>query len=242
MLRTTGKADIYFTIGCSRLGGGVVPNNSAILEKIIVNVKERTKRTSYYAGFLMRNPDRELMYAHSGGPKQGRFWIKRRSAKNQHFHWHTTWEKYTVTPVNTHPWQLLGGIHRCIWDHTSSSSNVLNDTGFKVTMRNCDKTSAVRHMDMWGLKYTILDERSSPKMIDFSYVRHRLYSQNFPWKKDPVLGPSVGDADYDWKGVEKLDYSKYGATIKSERNSFQSLWDQVKQEAKDAAAKRKQLV
>ncbi len=230
MLRATAPGLIYMTIGNARLGGGYVPKN-ATLDRIIINVKEKTKRTSYYGAYITRNPDRELMYAHSGGPKQGRFWIKRQTYKNQYAHWNASWDKYFVQPMNNNPWQGLGGIHRNIWDHTASSSNSLWDTGFKYTMKNTDKNAACRVMDMWGMKYTLFDERTQPKMIDFSYVRHKLYAHNFPWKKDPVLGAGIGDADYDWRGTEKLDYSSYGSTTKTARNSFTSMWDELKKQA-----------
>lgn len=216
-------------LGAARLGSGFVPNNNN-LDSVLVNVKERYKRSSYYAGYLMRNPDREFFYGQAGGPRQGKFFIRRTHRKTQYMHWNTLLDKYQVNHVHTHPWQGFG-IVRSIWDHNAGPTSSYYETSLKVTMKQCDKSAAVRTLETWGMKYVILDERTQPRNIDFLYVKHKLYHTKFPYLKAPTTMGHVGDADFDWKGEEKFDYTVHGASTKTPRNNFTSLWEEAKKAA-----------
>ena len=197
------------------------------MDELINYVKHAKKLRQYMGSHFQRIPDREAYYSAYGGPRAGRFTIRRTTTKRQYYHHNATNGRFSIHSTNTsnaYAGVGAGGAYRNIWDNQVTGTNSFWDVTFKMNAKDLSKDKATEWMEGWGTNYKMLDEVTSPKMADLFYQRHALYAQNFPWIKDPIIDGWKGDADYQWKGREKIDYSGHGAATKAVANEFRSLW------------------
>lgn len=205
------------------------------LQKIIINQKERAKSHRYYGAWFQRNTDRELFYGQLGGPGTTKLAIKREVSRQQFKHWTHDVDKWAVSTVQKNDiFTPAGGVFFQVWDASAGVCDTLNDMALKWGARNMTKDNAIELCESWGLKYYLLDERSTPRFYDLKYWKHKLYAHNFPYLAEPVTGAGIGDPDWEWKGegVGDFDYSVYGAKTNDERNIHRTLWEKyLKQQA-----------
>lgn len=219
MLRRTSTVLVFNpAVGPAHMCG--VPNNDN-MDELIRYVKHAKKLRQFFGSHFQRIPDREAYYGAYGGPRGGRFTIRRTTTKRQYYHHNATHGKFAIHSTNTtnaYSGVGTGGMYRNIWDNQVCGTNSFWDVTFKMNAKDLSKDKSVEWMEGWGAKYKLLDEYTQPKMEDLFYQKHALYAHNFPWIKDP------DDADYQWKGDDKIDYKDHGASTKSLANEFRSLW------------------
>jgi hypothetical protein len=225
MLRRTATYAIFSTnLGPAKHCG--IPHNDNI-DELIQYVKHAKKLRQYYGSHFQRLPDREYFYALFGGPRAGRFTIRRAHTKKQFHHHNATYGRYAIhhtNPTNAYSGVGSGGMMRDIWSNQVTGTNSWWDVTFKMNGKDLSKDKAIEWMEQWGVKYRILDEVTQPRMEDMSYVKHKLYVHNFPWIRDPIVTRHGGDPDHWWKGRETIDYKEHGATSASVANEFRTLW------------------
>uniref|UniRef100_A0A7S1L8A5 Uncharacterized protein n=1 Tax=Neobodo designis TaxID=312471 RepID=A0A7S1L8A5_NEODS len=197
------------------------------MDELIRYIKHAKKLRQYFGSHFQRIPDREAYYNAYGGPKAGRFVIRRTTTKRQYYHHNATKDRWAIHSHNTksvYSGVGGGGIYKNIWDNQVSGTNAFWDVTFKMFGKDLDKDKAIEWMEGWGTPFKLQDEYVEPRMADMAYQRHALYADNFPWIKDPEIGGWKGDADYQWKGRESIDYTNHGAATKAVANEFRSLW------------------
>lgn len=208
------------------------------LELAMILAKERRKRLRYLGSFYHHWSDRHHLYTSQGGVNGTKFILDRQRSRVQYHHPIRYKDKYTVRTIKTGgaQYDMIGNLTRERWDLQLFTTNIFNDTSFKRFFRSLDKDAAIEFLEQWGVKYVLLDEMRKPSVQDCMYFKHKLYAHNFPYIPDPVQTWQYGDADYQWKGTEKLDYSKYGATTKDSRNDFRSLWREAARQFQEPVA------
>lgn len=206
------------------------------MELATILVKERRKRVRYLGSMWHHFGDRHCLYSSIGG-YDGSVMILTKTNKRNQYHHPGMWTKNT--------WQLRqvkkkGGMYdnymgytRDRWDQQLFSTSLFNEGNFKRHFRGMKQDTALEFMEAWGFKFVVMDELRKPSVVDTMYWKHKLYAHNFPWIRDPVTNSRVGDADYAWKGTEKLDYSVYGATTKDPKNDFTTLWKRAVADMKE---------
>ncbi|RNE98908.1 hypothetical protein TraAM80_08547 [Trypanosoma rangeli] len=117
-----------------------------------------------------------------------------------------------------------------------ATTNLFQDSTFRRHLMAIHNDEAIALLEGWGVKYVLLDEIRKPMVQDSFYVRHQLYAHKFPYIPDPVTDAYYGDADWNWKGTEKIDYTQHGAETKETRNDFRSLWSSAVREAAGTSA------
>ena len=225
MLRRTSTALVFMgQQGPAKWCGHPTNDN---IDELIIYVKNAKKLRQWYGSHFQRCPDREIMYMSMGGPRGGRFTIKRAFSKKQFYHHNYDHGKYAIHHTNpTNPWSGVGGggqFHG-FWDNQVMGTNAWWDLTFKMFGKDLTKDKAIEWMEDWGVKFKLLDEYSAPRMKDMLYVRHKLYAHNFPWIRDPIVNSHQGDPDHVWRGRDQFDYSQHGAATASVANEFRSLW------------------
>eukprot|EP00744_Colponema_vietnamica_P006605 GILI01009574.1.p1 GENE.GILI01009574.1~~GILI01009574.1.p1 ORF type:complete len:305 (-),score=68.99 GILI01009574.1:164-1078(-) len=207
---------------------------STQLERTLVLLKERKKRMRRNGSFLQHYSDRDMFYNLMGGPKGAIFIVERVPDRKNYIHHHSRAQQYHIRVVKkrNNAYDQMGHImrHNQMWDGSHNSTNPLYDGALRVNWRGVTKDNAVAMFERWGVKGMVMDEIMKPNQGDMKYFKHRLYMYNFPWIRDPVTTRDKGDADWSWKGEDKMDYSTYGAKTADSRNDFMSLW-------RDAVAK-----
>jgi hypothetical protein len=234
MLRRTSPVHVFMcSTGVSMLGNGWHPTN-AELDKMMLRTKQQVKRARQLGNWDMKNTDRWFQAGDMGSPKEARFYIKKSVGRHQATH-HT--ERQGVD-VHAHKHDLSQGtnphaVTREVWTGFFSTRHTFSLYGVGKWMKNANKDNSIAVLEEWGVRFTDLAALQF-KLEDMKYVKHKLYKDNFKWKKEPFTraGPSgiMGDADYQWKGEELcqsgIDYSSYGAATKTPVNEFRSLWQQ----------------
>ena len=193
--------------------------------------REANKRSSYHGSYATcQGIDREYFYGLWGGPRAMRVVIRReysRAMTQNAGGPEQTFKKYEIhvfkkLSIGSRP----GGMFTQIW-----SSETLMEDGFHDSicrlgkLKHITKDNAISVCEKMGWKFAICDETTNrPCVEDFGYIKHKLYLNNFPWIKDPIVTCLHGDADYQWRQGKEYDYSAYGATSK-QGNTFSSLWN-----------------
>lgn len=210
------------------------------MELAMLLMKERRKRVRYLGSMWHHFGDRHFLYSIMGGYNGSKIILQKTHTRHQYYHpgmysrlGDNQWQVRSIR-TKGNQYDLFGGYTRNRWDQTIAGNNAINDSGLKHHFRGMGKNEAIEFLEQWGLKYVVIDELRKPLVVDTVYWRHKLYAHNFPWIRNPVTNHTVGDADYAWKGVEKLDYSSYGATSKT-GNSFKSLWRSAVEELAEPA-------
>eukprot|EP00331_Platyophrya_macrostoma_P022781 CAMPEP_0176434310 /NCGR_PEP_ID=MMETSP0127-20121128/16599_1 /TAXON_ID=938130 /ORGANISM="Platyophrya macrostoma, Strain WH" /LENGTH=238 /DNA_ID=CAMNT_0017817019 /DNA_START=82 /DNA_END=798 /DNA_ORIENTATION=- len=189
-------------------------------------MKERRKRIRYLGSAWHHYGDRHWVYGCLGGVRNGsKLIVSRTHSRHQFWHPQKWSNTYSVRQVKTKAtaYDGFGGYMRDRSIGQPVTSNLYGDV-FKKNFRGMNKDEAIEIMEQWGMKFVVMDELRKPSVVDTMYWKHKLYSHNFPYIRDPVTNARKGDADYSWKGVEKFDYSQFGATTKCAKNDFTSLW------------------
>lgn len=183
------------------------------LNKCLMKVKELAKLTHYFGFHIQRLPDREVIYNHYGGPNKGRHYLRQSKSQKQYEHHNTRHDKvmHMYHQRFKSPHNTITGVTLWIWTSqwgVSEPNLVYNQMGPQL---NGDRNSTNRVMESWGMKTVNIDDRTAPRVENLIPHRHKLYQQNFPWLKEPVTNHKVGDADFGWKGEEKIDYGNVPA-------------------------------
>lgn len=204
------------------------------LERTLVLLKERKKRIRRNGSFLQHYADRDMFYNLMGGPRGALFIVERVPDRKHYIHHLSRHEQYHIRVVkkrnNAYDQQGTVMRHHQMWDGTHNTTNPLFDGALRLQMRGISKDNAIAMFERWGVKGIVMDAFMKPNQGDMKYFKHRLYMYNFPWLRDPITTRDKGDADWAWKGEDKIDYSSYGAKTEDSRNDFMSLW-------RDAVAK-----
>lgn len=201
---------------------------STQLERTLVLLKERKKKMRRYGSYLQHYADRDMYYNLMGGPQGAMFVVERVPDRKNYIHHMSRHEQYHVRVLKKRNKQYdqAGAVlrHHQMWDGTHNSNNPLFDGALRFQYRGVTKDNAIAMFERWGVKGIVLDDTFKPNQGDVKYFKHRLYLHNFPWIRDPVTTSYKGDADWSWKGEDKIDYSNYGASTTDSRNDFTSLW------------------
>jgi hypothetical protein len=208
------------------------------MELAMILMRERRKRVRYLGSMWHHFGDRHWLYSIMGGYNGSKIILHKTTSRHQYYHpglYSRLGEnQWSVRAVKTKgvQYDLFGGFTRNRWDQTIAGHNAINDSSLKHHARGMGKNEAIEFLEQWGLKYVVIDELRKPNVVDTVYWRHKLYAHNFPFIRNPVTNHRKGDADYEWKGEEKLDYSSYGATSKV-GNSFTTLWNAAVKELQE---------
>ncbi|EAN88452.1 hypothetical protein C3747_10g568 [Trypanosoma cruzi] len=196
------------------------------LELTLMLIKERKKKLRYLGSYLQHYNDRTFLYNAMGGLKGTKFILERHHHRAQFCHPTLHSERYDVRTVKLKGSQFdqLGNFTRNTWDCSIATTNLFQDATFRRHLTSVHKDEAIALLEGWGVKYVLLDEIRKPRVQDSIYVRHHLYAHKFPYIPDPVTNAYYGDADWKWKGDQKIDYKEHGAETKDDRNTFRSLW------------------
>ena len=212
------------------------------LELAMLLIKERRKRIRYLGSMWQHFGDRHFYYSCMGGHNGSRIVLSKTHSRHQYFHpglnsrlGDKQWSVRQVKVKGTQ-YDLPGGFTRNRWDQSIGGTSVLQDSGFKHNFRGLGKNECIEFLEQWGMKYVIMDELRRPSVVDTMYWKHKLYTHNFPWIRDPTTNHRIGDVDHSWKGQEKLDYTNYGATTKDPKNAFTSLWRKAVEELQEPVA------
>lgn len=201
---------------------------STQLERTLVLLKERKKKMRRHGSYLQHYADRDMYYNLMGGPQGALFIVERVPDRKNYIHHMSRHEQYHIRVLKkrNRQYDQAGAVlrHHQMWDGTHNSNNPLFDGGLRVQWRGVTKDNAIAMFERWGVKGVVFDDMVKPNQGDVKYFKHRLYMHNFPWIRDPVTNALKGDADWSWKGEDKLDYSNYGASTVDSRNDFTSLW------------------
>ncbi|ORC87032.1 uncharacterized protein TM35_000241820 [Trypanosoma theileri] len=196
------------------------------LELTLILIKERKKKLRYLGSYLQHYNDRMFLYNGMGGLKGSKFIIERHHHRAQFSQATLHRDRYSVRSIKLKGSQFdqLGNFTRNTWDCSTASTNVFQEPTFRRHLSAIHKDEAIAFLEGWGVKYVLLDEIRKPSVEDSIYIKHKLYADKFSYIPFPVTNAYYGDADWKWKGNEKIDYSNYGATVKDDRNTFRSLW------------------
>lgn len=231
MLKSTSVCRIFGINPCMpRVLTRITPNK---LELSMIMIKERRKRVRYLGSMWHHFGDRHFLYQTMGGVNGSKIILHRSHGRHQYHHPSKYHDKWSVRQIKMQGQQYagFGGYHKDRMNLQTVGTNFFQDGPLKRSFKGLNKDEAIEILEQWGLKFVVLDELKRPSLVECMYWKHKLYAHNFPWIKNPVTNAQIGDADYSWKGTEKFDYSVYGATTKSEKNSFTSLWRTAVEEA-----------
>ena len=191
-------------------------------EKALYARKSAHKRALYNGTYLKCRFDKQLWYHAIGGPRKGRLNMRKASTPRQFCHPARYHDKVALRwePTGTE----LGGCSFQTWDG-QMQVNDINSPHTSRYMSAMDRQTAIVAMESYGTKIRIIDEYVKPRITNFFYSPHQLYSKNFKYIKDPVTNYTYGDADYFWKGGETIDYTTPPPKDARVRpNIFYSMW------------------
>jgi len=226
MLRRSSCNRIFMANMCQ--GPHARPPIQEDYDNAVVRGKLLGKSRKYYMSDFMKDLDREHMYRWRGGVK-ARHVLQRTVIRDQHQHWNQMYNSWEIK-IEQEQSQMSPCAYPIIMNQ--NGRHELNNNGrFNVNwcffnrepFKYLDKQQAINLMQQQGMFYTVIDEYTNDDEDYKYYFKANLYSDNFPWVKDPETTPQKGDADYDWKGTETFDYSNKAEMTKM-KNEFQTLW------------------
>ncbi|KAL7699484.1 hypothetical protein N2W54_007672 [Lotmaria passim] len=191
------------------------------MELLLIALKERKKKIQYLGSAFHHFGDRWTIYAAQGTLRRGmRFILEQHHTRAQFVHPGSHRNKVDIRSIKMAGAQFdqLGNFTRTTWDHSVSSTNMLNDPTFRKIFRDMPKEQAIGMMEEWGVRYVILDEIRKPSLMDCKYHKHSIYPNKFSWSPDPETNYFRGDAEYKWKGDELIAYTDYNAHVQHPAN------------------------
>jgi len=219
---------------------GLATTNTQQIKAMTQFAREAVKRKRYYGTYAtLQGADREIWWGQWGGPRAMRVAIKRSFTRPMYNHKHGESGGRWKGKYDIHVHKKLGhgsrpgGMYVEMWNlYPMMEDSFYDNICCSGKMKYMEKDDAIALCEMMGWRFALLDENTGrPNTDDFSYIRHKLYQNNFPYIKDPVINPSKGDPDYLWRNQQKAyDYSGHGATSKG--NTFTSMWATKKIETK----------
>lgn len=193
-----------------------------------IHIKEKFKAKRHYGSFFHDYGDRAIVYNAMGGPagRGSRFIIEKHTTRAQFLHpsaHHDKWDIRSVKLAGSQ-YDQPGNITKTRWDQMSASTNLMQNPVFHKNYTAIKKQAAIDQMEEWGFKFILQDETRRPSVDISKYHRHALYAHKFYYTPDPVTNHRMGDADWKWRGQERITYGDCGAQSKDARNAFRSLW------------------
>ena len=194
----------------------------------------------YLGSELQHTDQRMAWYLTNGGAKSQRIIVEPAHRDRRQFHHPmANHDKSDIRTVKTNnaQYDLPGGYSRYY-----PSRELLDTTGGIISTFgipnyfSMETDPLVCYAECTGQRFIVHDSVTKPRAENFQYHKHKLYAHNFPWIKEPVTNHQYGDADYNWKGTETIDYSSCGASTKDPRNNFRSLWRDAAEKYADAPA------